>query len=179
MWANIIRIVVLKLAVLGGGAMGWRMARHLIADEVRRAGRVLLGKQDLRCIVSMLGVIQSRQGAKRVYLAGPMTGLPDLNYPAFHAKAAELRARGWHVENPADNPEPPCGTWNGYVRMGIWQLTTCEAIYLLPGWTSSKGACLEFSIAQALGLEVIEGTPAIHNDNNGGAPARMAEVVSS
>lgn len=156
MWTNILRIVLLKLAIVGGGAMGWRMARHLIADEVRRVGQVLLGKKDLRCIVSMLAVIQSRQSAKRVYLAGPMSGLPELNYPAFNAKAAELRARGWHVENPAENPAPPCGSWQGYMRMGIWQLMTCEAIYLLPGWAGSRGAAMEYSIAQALGLEIIE-----------------------
>lgn len=112
--------------------------------------------------LSMLGVIQSRHGAKRLYLAGPMTGLPELNYPAFHTMAGELRARGWHVENPAENPAPPCGSWAGYMRMGIWQLMTCEAIYLLPGWTSSKGACLEFSIAKALGMEVIEGAFAVN-----------------
>ena len=47
----------------------------------------------------------------RIYLAGPMSGLPELNYPAFHAKAAELRAAGHHVENPAENPAPPCGSW--------------------------------------------------------------------
>lgn len=156
MWTHIFRIVLLKLALLGGGAMGWRIARVVLADQVRRMGQVLLGQQDLRCIVSLLGVIQSRQGAKRVYLAGPMTGMPGLNYPAFNAKAAELRARGWHVENPAENPAPPCGSWKGYMRMSIWQLTTCEAIYLLPGWASSKGAAMEYSIAQALGLEVIE-----------------------
>lgn len=156
MWTHIFRIVLLKVALVGGGAMGWRIARHVLADEVRRMGQVLLGKQDLRCIVSLLGVIQSRQGAKRVYLAGPMTGMPGLNYPAFNAKAAELRARGWHVENPAENPAPPCGSWKGYMRMSIWQLTTCEAIYLLPGWASSQGAAMEYSIAQALGLEVIE-----------------------
>ena len=156
MWTNILRIVLLQLAIVCGGAMGWRMARHLIADEVRRMGRVLLGKQDLRCIVSLLELIQSRKGAKRVYLAGPMTGLVDLNYPAFNAKAAELRARGWHVENAAENPAPPCGTWQGYMRMGIWQLMTCEAIYLMPGWAGSKGAAMEYSIAKTLGLEVIE-----------------------
>lgn len=32
-----------------------------------------------------------------IYLCGPMTGLPEYNYPAFHAAAAELRAQGWHV----------------------------------------------------------------------------------
>ncbi|QKV52621.1 DUF4406 domain-containing protein [Comamonas antarctica] len=156
MGTQILRIVLLKLALVGGGAMGWRIARHVLADQVRRAGQVLLGKQDLRCIVSMLSVIQTRQGAKRVYLAGPMSGLPELNYPAFNAKAAELRARGWHVENPAENPAPPCGTWQGYMRMSLWQLMTCEAIYLMPGWAASKGAAMEFSVAQQLGLEIIE-----------------------
>ncbi|MCY1527250.1 hypothetical protein D9M68_623110 [compost metagenome] len=40
---------------------------------------------------------------KRIYLAGPMTGLPEFNYPAFHAEAARLRALGYQVENPAEN----------------------------------------------------------------------------
>ena len=39
----------------------------------------------------------------RIYLAGPMTGLPEFNYPAFHAEAARLRQLGYHVENPAEN----------------------------------------------------------------------------
>ena len=28
----------------------------------------------------------------RIYIAGPMSGLPDLNYPAFNAMAERLRA---------------------------------------------------------------------------------------
>lgn len=40
---------------------------------------------------------------RRLYLAGPMTGLPDFNYPAFHAAAAAWRAAGWTVANPAEN----------------------------------------------------------------------------
>lgn len=39
---------------------------------------------------------------KTTYLAGPMTGLPDLNFPTFHARAAELRALGHEVVNPAE-----------------------------------------------------------------------------
>ena len=38
----------------------------------------------------------------RIYVAGPMTGHPELNFPAFHAAATELRALGHHVENPAE-----------------------------------------------------------------------------
>ncbi|WP_457825134.1 DUF4406 domain-containing protein, partial [Staphylococcus aureus] len=33
----------------------------------------------------------------RIYVAGPMSGLPELNFPAFHAAAAELRAQGFDV----------------------------------------------------------------------------------
>ena len=36
---------------------------------------------------------------KRIYIAGPMTGLPDFNYPAFNAAAARMRALGFEVEN--------------------------------------------------------------------------------
>lgn len=86
------------------------------------------------------------------YLAGPMTGLPDYNYPAFHAAAAKLRALGHTVLNPAENPAPPCGTWQAYMRQAITQLVQCQSIVLLPGWADSKGAGLEFDIAMRLGL---------------------------
>ena len=88
----------------------------------------------------------------RIYLAGPMSGLPDLNYPAFNAKAAELRAQGHHVENPAENPVPACGSWQGYMRMAVAQLVTCEVIFLLPGWEKSKGARVERDLARRLGI---------------------------
>lgn len=91
----------------------------------------------------------------KIYIAGPMTGLPDLNYPAFHDAAAALRAAGHEVFNPAENPVPACGSWNGYMRMAIAQLTQCEAIYLLHGWSASKGARLEYRIAQDFQIKPI------------------------
>lgn len=91
---------------------------------------------------------------KRIYIAGPMSGLPDLNYPAFHAAAKRLRELGFHVENPAENPEPPCGSWEGYMRLAIGQLITCDAVGLLPGWENSKGAVMEHRIALELSLDI-------------------------
>ena len=38
---------------------------------------------------------------KRIYVAGPMSGLPAFNFPAFHEAAADLRACGFDVVNPA------------------------------------------------------------------------------
>lgn len=91
----------------------------------------------------------------RIYIAGKMSGLPDLGYPAFNAAAEKLRAEGHDVINPAENPEPPCGSWAGYMRMSVAQVATCDAILMMPGWESSKGATLERHIARALGLEVV------------------------
>ena len=93
---------------------------------------------------------------KRIYIAGPMTGLPELNYPAFHAAAVVLRAQGHHVENPAENPMPACGSWQGYMRMSLRQISHCDALYMLPGWRSSKGARIEHGLALDLGLEVVD-----------------------
>lgn len=92
---------------------------------------------------------------KRVYIAGPMTGLPDLNFPAFHAEAAKLRAMGHQVVNPAEvNPDQGM-SWTDCMRSDIAELVKCDAIRLLPGWEFSKGATLEEHIAERLGLQII------------------------
>ena len=92
----------------------------------------------------------------RIYIAGPCTGYPDLNFPAFHAAAARLRAAGHHVENPAEINADPSAEWLDCMRADIARLVTCDAIHLLPGWSKSRGACLEHQIAVGLGLEIIE-----------------------
>lgn len=91
----------------------------------------------------------------RIYVAGPMTGLPGFNYSAFHDAATRLRALGHDVENPAENPEPPCKTWRGYMRMAIRQLVTCDCVALLPGWEESRGARIERRIANDLELRAV------------------------
>lgn len=91
--------------------------------------------------------------AIRIYISGPMTGLPDFNYPAFNQAAAELRAQGYHVENPAENPER--STWAEYMKSAVAQLTACDMIKMLPGWEESRGAIIEHKLAQDLGIEVM------------------------
>ncbi|MDG9927461.1 MULTISPECIES: DUF4406 domain-containing protein [unclassified Pseudomonas] len=92
--------------------------------------------------------------ADRIYIAGPMTGYPDFNFPAFNAEAERLRGAGWHVENPAEHGHVDGAEWGDYLRYDIWRLATCEAIHLLPGWQKSKGAKLEVHIAKSLGMKI-------------------------
>lgn len=91
---------------------------------------------------------------KRIYLCGPMSGLPESNYPAFNREAARLRSLGYHVENPAENPEPPGREWSEYMRMAIAQLMTCDTVAMLEGWQNSRGANLEQRIAFALDMQI-------------------------
>lgn len=88
----------------------------------------------------------------RIYLAGPMTGLPQFNYPAFHVEAARLRALGYHVENPAEI-NPHGGEWLECMRRDIARLVTCDAVALLPGWGRSRGALIERGLAISLGIK--------------------------
>lgn len=90
--------------------------------------------------------------ATRIYLAGPMSGLPDFNYPAFDAEAARLRGLGLMVENPAQNPKQD--TWQDYMRVAIRQMMKCTHVALLPGWEGSKGATIEHNLAIDLGITV-------------------------
>lgn len=92
--------------------------------------------------------------AGRTYLSGPMTGLPDFNFPAFNSAATVLRGEGLDVINPAEHGVIDGWGWADYLRHDISLLATCDQIVLLPGWSQSKGARLELHIAQQLGMRV-------------------------
>lgn len=88
---------------------------------------------------------------KRIYLSGPMTGLPEYNFPAFFAEAERLRGLGFDVVNPAEiNPDG--GTWEECMRRDVALLVTCDHVATLPGWDKSQGAQLEVYIADRLGI---------------------------
>ena len=159
MYMMIFRVVLMPALLMLSFFTGWRMATRLIVDECQRFGGFVSGKKEFRCISTMQMWLMHECPNQRIYIAGPMTGLPDNNYSAFHDAAARLRKRAWHVENPAENPTPHVDatcSWTAYMRMGVSQLMTCHAIYLLPGWQQSKGASLEYMVAQQLGLVIYE-----------------------
>lgn len=92
----------------------------------------------------------------KLYLAGPMRGLPQYNYPAFHEAAQRLREVGHEVFDPADLTFP----WDAEgarAAMGAelaWICAEGEGIALLDGWERSLGAAAEIATARALGQPV-------------------------
>lgn len=94
---------------------------------------------------------------KTIYISGPMTGLPDYNFPAFNAEAARLRGLGYDVINPAEiNPVGENNTWHECMRKDIRALMDCDTIAMMPGWINSSGAHLEMNIAHRVGIRIID-----------------------
>lgn len=102
-----------------------------------------------------IGVTLSAARANRVYVAGPMTGIEDFNFPAFNDMAAKLRALGYTVENPAEHGVVDGAVWADYMAYDLTRLGLCGIIALLPGWEKSQGARLEVLIAERLGMTVV------------------------
>jgi hypothetical protein len=111
-----------------------------------------------------------------IYLAGPMRGIPNFNFPAFDYAAHKLRNNGFHVFSPAerdrdvhgdkleDNPtgcEDTAAETVGFsLREALaadteWISLHADAIALLPGWENSSGANAELALAKALGLTMM------------------------
>ena len=109
----------------------------------------------------------------RIYLAGPMTGVKDFNYPAFDKAAKRLRQNGNFVFSPADNDRYVLGLDAAseidkltgkeqyeFRRIALahdleWICRYADSVALLPGWRQSTGATAEYYAALALNLPII------------------------
>lgn len=107
---------------------------------------------------------------KKIYIAGPMRGYAEFNFPAFFAAQNKFENGGWTVFNPARNDME-----NGFDPKGLdgaseelesvdlkaalkWdvdRIFESDAIYMLKGWEHSTGANMEHALAKALGLWIM------------------------
>ena len=108
-----------------------------------------------------------------VYIAGPMTGLPEFNFPMFNRVARMLRQDGHTCFNPAErdverHPEIDftCGDTQHVASQGFSLREAlaedtnhicleADTIYMLPGWETSLGARAEHALAVALKHRII------------------------
>jgi hypothetical protein len=94
-----------------------------------------------------------------------MTGFEDFNFPAFHKMAADLRARGYVVENPAEHGVVEGADWADHMAYDLTRLGLCGMIALLPDWEKSQGARLEVLIAEQLGMTVVNAHDLVTREN--------------
>jgi hypothetical protein len=93
--------------------------------------------------------------SKTIYVAGKITGLPDLNKPKFDAAVRELRSRGFIVRNPHEICDGlPEEEWHKCMRKCIAVMMECDIVVLLDDWVFSRGAIIESNLASDIGIEV-------------------------
>jgi len=90
-----------------------------------------------------------------VYIAGPMSGLPNDNREAFYAAERRLRKLGYQTVNPARlHGHGPRKAWAEYLKLDLREMVLCDLVVLLPGWEESRGATLECAVATMLEIRV-------------------------
>lgn len=90
------------------------------------------------------------------YLSGPMTGLPNYNYPTFNSAAEIVRSHGYIVFNPAECFEGAQDLPKEvYMHEDLRAVIDSEAVILLPDWDKSSGSIVEVEVARACGLPLI------------------------
>lgn len=104
---------------------------------------------------------------KQVYIAGPMSGYPEFNFPAFFRAQKNFEDHGWKVWNPAakeneadveayksfasgDAKELVANGWDykGAITWDLEKVINGDAIFMLKGWEFSPGACAEHATAK-------------------------------
>lgn len=101
----------------------------------------------------------------KFYLAGPMRGIKDFNFPAFDECAEYLKGCAFEVVNPAqlDRDEGFDPNGDGTIEEAqrrkmlgrdMAALAGCHGIMMLPGWSQSGGAKLELAFARETGIQV-------------------------
>lgn len=92
---------------------------------------------------------------KKVFISGPMTGLPNLNRDAFNEAEKLLKAAGFSVFNPAWLDLDPGFSDADIAAIDLAALKRCNYIYQLEGWEKSKGASAEWMVAMWCGLKPV------------------------
>lgn len=93
---------------------------------------------------------------KKVYICGPVSGLPyDEVVRNFASAEGMLKGMGLMPINPLHLVPDPETHWNPAMRACIKGLMDADAILLLDGYQKSKGANVEYELAKVLEMGVL------------------------
>ena len=109
----------------------------------------------------------------KVYLAGPMRGIPQFNFPAFFEAAGNLRGSRFEVWSPAEHDVHADGfdpvkenasgaagtephTFRHYMQRDLPAVIESDAVCVLPGWGRSTGARLEVYVARQCKIPIVD-----------------------
>lgn len=89
-----------------------------------------------------------------IYIAGPMSGLPESNRPAFYAAAAKINSiEGFTAVNPAVLPASLPD--KAYLPICTAMIEAADGVYMLDGWEKSAGAKAERAYAKRQGKAIV------------------------
>lgn len=90
----------------------------------------------------------------KIYVAGPITGMKNLNRAKFFSVEKRLLEMGHGVVNPARlfQGVPGAHDHAAYMRVCLPALIECHAVFWLAGWHKSTGANFEAHTARALNM---------------------------
>jgi hypothetical protein len=93
---------------------------------------------------------------EKVYISGKITGLPISEVEKkFNDAEMLLLKNGYSVANPMSLPHLHNKSWVSYMKEDIAAMMKCEAILLLPDYIESKGALIEYDLANKLGFKIM------------------------
>jgi len=93
----------------------------------------------------------------RVYISGPISGIPFNNVPAFVDAERHIRAAGCEPVNPLELAENKGEVeYAQLIENDLLALKTCSFILLLRNWQKSPGARAVKALAEAIGIERVE-----------------------
>jgi hypothetical protein len=102
----------------------------------------------------------------KIYLAGPMRGYAEHNFPKFAEVTARLRKAGHTVFSPAEaditegsfDPKKKIAEQDFDMKAAFLRdvhlIAQCDTIVLLPGWLKSVGAVAEAHCGAWLGIDI-------------------------
>ena len=93
----------------------------------------------------------------KIFISGPMSGLPNFNRDAFNAEAHRLLGLGYVALNPAILPDGL--EQHEYMAICIEMVKMADQLVMLPGWERSAGARAEHALAIKIGKTIILPVP--------------------